>query len=169
MDVANKIPTIARFRHLWMPGEHGKFVLLWGQISFWGFTVITNLLSSIPYLGTENVNGIQIYSCGWVFCFTFSRPIFFFFSIWYCVVLLPFNFNGRFCMGVETIWLNASIIALNGWQLCQKHYRIQYHRKCEKIKSRIVSVNRRKSVCGNFSALTFMLFGIGNLLCDQCQ
>lgn len=29
------------------------YVLPWGQISFWGATVITNLLSSIPYLGTN--------------------------------------------------------------------------------------------------------------------
>ena len=27
------------------------YVLPWGQISFWGSTVITNLISSIPYLG----------------------------------------------------------------------------------------------------------------------
>lgn len=31
------------------------YVLPWGQISFWGATVITNLLSAIPYLGTEIV------------------------------------------------------------------------------------------------------------------
>jgi len=29
------------------------YVLPWGQISFWGATVITNLLSAIPYLGVE--------------------------------------------------------------------------------------------------------------------
>jgi ubiquinol-cytochrome c reductase cytochrome b subunit len=28
------------------------YVLPWGQISFWGATVITNLLSAVPYLGT---------------------------------------------------------------------------------------------------------------------
>lgn len=28
------------------------YVLPWGQISFWGATVITNLLTAIPYLGT---------------------------------------------------------------------------------------------------------------------
>nr|ALO70507.1 cytochrome b [Dexiogyia corticina] len=28
------------------------YVLPWGQMSFWGATVITNLLSAIPYLGT---------------------------------------------------------------------------------------------------------------------
>nr|YP_010248593.1 cytochrome b [Trachys variolaris]QTK22447.1 cytochrome b [Trachys variolaris] len=31
------------------------YVLPWGQMSFWGATVITNLLSAIPYLGTEIV------------------------------------------------------------------------------------------------------------------
>lgn len=34
------------------------YVLPWGQISFWGATVITNLLSAIPYLGTLLVNWI---------------------------------------------------------------------------------------------------------------
>nr|YP_002970720.1 cytochrome b [Enithares tibialis]ACJ69546.1 cytochrome b [Enithares tibialis] len=32
------------------------YVLPWGQMSFWGATVITNLLSAIPYLGKELVN-----------------------------------------------------------------------------------------------------------------
>jgi len=27
------------------------YVLPWGQISYWGATVITNLASAIPYLG----------------------------------------------------------------------------------------------------------------------
>lgn len=31
------------------------YVLPWGQISFWGATVITNLLSAIPYCGTKIV------------------------------------------------------------------------------------------------------------------
>ena len=34
------------------------YVLPWGQISFWGATVITNLLSATPYLGTTLVNWI---------------------------------------------------------------------------------------------------------------
>nr|YP_009348107.1 cytochrome b [Nothoaspis amazoniensis]APW83520.1 cytochrome b [Nothoaspis amazoniensis] len=29
------------------------YVLPWGQMSFWGATVITNLLSAIPYIGTK--------------------------------------------------------------------------------------------------------------------
>nr|WOR80990.1 cytochrome b [Allanaspides hickmani] len=31
------------------------YVLPWGQMSFWGATVITNLLSAIPYIGTKMV------------------------------------------------------------------------------------------------------------------
>jgi ubiquinol-cytochrome c reductase cytochrome b subunit len=31
------------------------YVLPWGQISFWGATVITNLLSAIPYIGVDAV------------------------------------------------------------------------------------------------------------------
>nr|YP_009045544.1 cytochrome b [Ypthima akragas]AHA03908.1 cytochrome b [Ypthima akragas] len=34
------------------------YVLPWGQMSFWGATVITNLLSAIPYLGNLLVNWI---------------------------------------------------------------------------------------------------------------
>nr|YP_010241123.1 cytochrome b [Anneissia intermedia]QTH78853.1 cytochrome b [Anneissia intermedia] len=34
------------------------YVLPWGQMSFWGATVITNLLSAIPYLGTYLVQWV---------------------------------------------------------------------------------------------------------------
>nr|ABU68745.1 cytochrome b [Diclidurus ingens] len=34
------------------------YVLPWGQMSFWGATVITNLLSAIPYVGTTLVEWI---------------------------------------------------------------------------------------------------------------
>nr|QHR83561.1 cytochrome b [Coleonyx variegatus abbotti] len=34
------------------------YVLPWGQMSFWGATVITNLLSAIPYIGTSLVQWI---------------------------------------------------------------------------------------------------------------
>nr|YP_009186429.1 cytochrome b [Panulirus versicolor]AGA56075.1 cytochrome b [Panulirus versicolor] len=34
------------------------YVLPWGQMSFWGATVITNLFSAIPYVGTELVQWI---------------------------------------------------------------------------------------------------------------
>nr|ARO70421.1 cytochrome b [Brachylophus bulabula] len=34
------------------------YVLPWGQMSFWGATVITNLLSAVPYLGTALVEWV---------------------------------------------------------------------------------------------------------------
>nr|YP_009413539.1 cytochrome b [Zoanthus sansibaricus]YP_009738044.1 cytochrome b [Zoanthus sociatus]YP_010872549.1 cytochrome b [Zoanthus pulchellus]QIB71230.1 cytochrome b [Zoanthus cf. pulchellus AP-2020]QIB71243.1 cytochrome b [Zoanthus cf. sociatus AP-2020]QIB71269.1 cytochrome b [Zoanthus sp. AP-2020]ASM81637.1 cytochrome b [Zoanthus sansibaricus]QIB71256.1 cytochrome b [Zoanthus sociatus] len=34
------------------------YVLPWGQMSFWGATVITNLLSAIPYIGTDIVQWV---------------------------------------------------------------------------------------------------------------
>ncbi|YP_008815389.1 cytochrome b (mitochondrion) [Acropora digitifera] len=34
------------------------YVLPWGQMSFWGATVITNLLSAIPYVGTDVVQWV---------------------------------------------------------------------------------------------------------------
>nr|YP_010621185.1 cytochrome b [Sargus mactans]WBF90464.1 cytochrome b [Sargus mactans] len=53
------------FMHTWMVGviilflvmgtAFMGYVLPWGQMSFWGATVITNLLSAIPYLGTTMV------------------------------------------------------------------------------------------------------------------
>nr|YP_010403094.1 cytochrome b [Gynaephora rossii]YP_010403107.1 cytochrome b [Gynaephora groenlandica]UQW19915.1 cytochrome b [Gynaephora rossii]UQW19928.1 cytochrome b [Gynaephora groenlandica] len=55
-------------KHTWMIGVSILFLLMatafmgyvlpWGQMSFWGATVITNLLSAIPYLGTMLVNWI---------------------------------------------------------------------------------------------------------------
>nr|YP_009112555.1 cytochrome b [Nephrops norvegicus]CEK40205.1 cytochrome b [Nephrops norvegicus] len=56
------------FFHTWMIGVIILFmvmataflgyVLPWGQMSFWGATVITNLFSAIPYIGTELVQWI---------------------------------------------------------------------------------------------------------------
>nr|WHU29556.1 cytochrome b [Sephisa chandra] len=56
------------FKHTWMVGVIILFLLMatafmgyvlpWGQMSFWGATVITNLLSAIPYLGNDLVNWI---------------------------------------------------------------------------------------------------------------
>nr|YP_010586028.1 cytochrome b [Anisocentropus maculatus]UZZ43764.1 cytochrome b [Anisocentropus maculatus] len=55
-------------KHTWMIGvtillltmmtAFMGYVLPWGQMSFWGATVITNLLSAIPYLGTMLVQWI---------------------------------------------------------------------------------------------------------------
>nr|YP_010248515.1 cytochrome b [Turanogryllus eous]QTK22279.1 cytochrome b [Turanogryllus eous] len=54
--------------HTWMVGTLILFlvmaaafmgyVLPWGQMSFWGATVITNLLSAIPYLGNDLVQWV---------------------------------------------------------------------------------------------------------------
>nr|QXI88792.1 cytochrome b [Halpe nephele] len=56
------------FMNTWMMGVIILFILMatafmgyvlpWGQMSFWGATVITNLLSAIPYLGTMLVQWI---------------------------------------------------------------------------------------------------------------
>nr|YP_010274915.1 cytochrome b [Erynnis popoviana]UJV31606.1 cytochrome b [Erynnis popoviana] len=56
------------FKYTWMIGVIILFILMatafmgyvlpWGQMSFWGATVITNLLSAIPYLGTMLVQWI---------------------------------------------------------------------------------------------------------------
>lgn len=56
------------------------YVLPWGQISFWGATVITNLLSAIPYLGTSIVywlwGGFAVDNATLTrfFCFHFLLP-----------------------------------------------------------------------------------------------
>jgi len=36
------------------------YVLPWGQMSYWGATVITNLLSAIPWVGTDLVEFIYL-------------------------------------------------------------------------------------------------------------
>nr|YP_337847.1 cytochrome b [Gonodactylus chiragra]ABA18059.1 cytochrome b [Gonodactylus chiragra] len=56
------------FMHTWMVGviilflvmgtAFMGYVLPWGQMSFWGATVITNLLSAIPYIGTDLVQWV---------------------------------------------------------------------------------------------------------------
>nr|UFZ13084.1 cytochrome b [Protohermes similis] len=57
-----------KYTHTWMIGvlllfavmgtAFMGYVLPWGQMSFWGATVITNLLSAIPYLGTMLVQWV---------------------------------------------------------------------------------------------------------------
>nr|WCS91931.1 cytochrome b [Dyscolus oopteroides] len=57
-----------KFTHTWMVGviilflvmgtAFMGYVLPWGQMSFWGATVITNLLSAVPYLGNMLVQWI---------------------------------------------------------------------------------------------------------------
>lgn len=57
------------------------YVLPWGQISFWGASVITNLLSSIPYVGT--------YLVQWIWGgFSINNPLL---TRFFCIhFLLPF-------------------------------------------------------------------------------
>ena len=56
------------------------YVLPWGQISFWGATVITNLLSAISYIGTNLVEWIwssflvDKETLSWFFAFHFILP-----------------------------------------------------------------------------------------------
>nr|YP_009655364.1 cytochrome b [Oomorphoides metallicus]QCL18081.1 cytochrome b [Oomorphoides metallicus] len=56
------------------------YVLPWGQMSFWGATVITNLISAIPYLGTTIVQwiwgsfAIENSTLVRFFCFHFLLP-----------------------------------------------------------------------------------------------
>nr|AIY61605.1 cytochrome b [Dolichorhinotermes longilabius] len=57
-----------KLTHTWMVGVAILFitmatafmgyVLPWGQMSFWGATVITNLLSAVPYIGKELVQWV---------------------------------------------------------------------------------------------------------------
>nr|YP_010598393.1 cytochrome b [Cilnia humeralis]UIX55337.1 cytochrome b [Cilnia humeralis] len=57
-----------KFYYTWMTGviilflvmatAFMGYVLPWGQMSFWGATVITNLLSAVPYLGIDLVQWI---------------------------------------------------------------------------------------------------------------
>nr|WRV01097.1 cytochrome b [Stygiocaris lancifera] len=57
-----------KYMHTWMVGvmillltmatAFLGYVLPWGQMSFWGATVITNLFSAIPYIGSDFVHWI---------------------------------------------------------------------------------------------------------------
>nr|UGN61717.1 cytochrome b [Cryptocercus shangmengensis] len=57
-----------KFKYTWMVGviilfltmgaAFMGYILPWGQMSFWGATVITNLLSAMPYLGIDMVQWV---------------------------------------------------------------------------------------------------------------
>nr|YP_010227798.1 cytochrome b [Cryptocercus sanchaensis]UDD86558.1 cytochrome b [Cryptocercus sanchaensis] len=57
-----------KFKYTWMVGviilfltmgaAFMGYILPWGQMSFWGATVITNLLSAVPYLGIDMVQWV---------------------------------------------------------------------------------------------------------------
>lgn len=73
------------------------YVLPWGQMSFWGATVITNLFSAIPYIGEHIVywlwGGFSVDNA------TLNR----FFSLHY---LMPFVLAG--CVGLHLLVLHSS-------------------------------------------------------------
>lgn len=57
------------------------YVLPWSQMSFWGATVITNLFSAIPYIGTSLVQwiwggfAVENATLTWFFTFHFLFPV----------------------------------------------------------------------------------------------
>jgi ubiquinol-cytochrome c reductase cytochrome b subunit len=75
------------------------YVLPWGQMSFWGATVITNLLSAIPFVGTDIVEwlwgGFAISNA------TLNR----FFSLHY---LLPFVITGLVILHIVALHEHGS-------------------------------------------------------------
>jgi len=75
------------------------YVLPWGQMSFWGATVITNLLSAIPWIGTDFVEfvwgGFSVDNA------TLNR----FFSLHY---LLPFILAALVCMHLLALHQDGS-------------------------------------------------------------
>lgn len=75
------------------------YVLPWGQMSFWGATVITNLMSVIPFFGDEIV--IWIWGGYSVNDATLNR----FFSLHY---LLPFVILGVVFLHLWALWTSKS-------------------------------------------------------------
>jgi len=75
------------------------YVLPWGQMSFWGATVITNLLSAIPYVGEDIVQ--------WIWGgFSIANPTLNrFFSLHY---LLPFVLAGLVILHFIALHVNGS-------------------------------------------------------------
>ena len=75
------------------------YVLPWGQMSFWGCTVITNLISAIPYIGQDIVQwvwgGFSINNA------TLNR----FFSLHY---LMPFVLTGLVIVHIALLHENGS-------------------------------------------------------------
>lgn len=74
------------------------YVLPWGQMSFWGATVITNLFSAVPYLGVDIVNllwggyGVSGPTLNRFFSFHFVVPfIMVFFAFLHVFIFLHVN------------------------------------------------------------------------------
>jgi ubiquinol-cytochrome c reductase cytochrome b subunit len=74
------------------------YVLPWGQMSFWGATVITNLASAVPFIGTDIV--VWLWGGYSVDNATLNR----FFSLHY---LMPFVLVGL--VGVHLLFLHESL------------------------------------------------------------
>nr|ALO20829.1 cytochrome b [Halitholus cirratus] len=96
-------------KHLWMSGvaiflimmltAFIGYVLPWGQMSFWGATVITNFLSAIPYIGNDVVQWVWGgFSIGNA---TLNR----FFSLHY---LFPFVLAGIIIVHLVLLHVNGS-------------------------------------------------------------
>lgn len=95
------------FRHTWIVGviimliviatAFLGYVLPWGQISFWGATVITNLFSAIPYLGGDLVTWL------WGGFAVDNATLTRFFSLHF---LLPFVIAGQ--AGVHLLFLHET-------------------------------------------------------------
>nr|ABE02550.1 cytochrome b [Sorex araneus]ABE02551.1 cytochrome b [Sorex araneus] len=91
------------------------YVLPWGQMSFWGATVITNLLSAIPYIGSDLVEwiwgGFSVYKA------TLTR----FFAFHF---ILPFIIAGL--AGVHLLFLHETG-SNNPSGLCSDADKIPFH------------------------------------------
>jgi quinol-cytochrome oxidoreductase complex cytochrome b subunit len=91
------------------------YVLPWGQMSFWGATVITNLFSAIPVIGTSIATwlwgGFAIDNA------TLNR----FFSLHY---LLPFSIVGLVLTHLSILHLSGST---NPLSICSKVDRISFY------------------------------------------
>lgn len=96
-------------KHLWMSGvsiflvmmitAFIGYVLPWGQMSFWGATVITNFLSAVPYIGNDIVQWVWGgFSIGNA---TLNR----FFSLHY---LFPFILAGLIIVHLVLLHVNGS-------------------------------------------------------------
>nr|ALO20663.1 cytochrome b [Catablema vesicarium] len=96
-------------KHLWMSGvaiflimmltAFIGYVLPWGQMSFWGATVITNFLSAVPYIGNDIVQWVWGgFSIGNA---TLNR----FFSLHY---LFPFILAGLIIVHLVFLHVNGS-------------------------------------------------------------
>nr|ATN41199.1 cytochrome b [Cecidomyiidae sp. 3 LC-2017] len=87
------------------------YVLPWGQMSFWGSTVITNLLSSIPYLGNYLVQwiwggfSVDNPTLTRFYCIHFILPFFTFMFMFIHLIYLHHNQSNN-PLGIKLISIN---------------------------------------------------------------